>query len=175
MTQIFYREISSPIGSLTLASTEKGICAMKFGSTSKNLETLQHWWKKYDPSVTWKESNSGGWLSQGSRELNEYFSAERMCFEVPLDLQGTVFQKLVWEQLLLIPYGETMSYKNIAVNMGVPKSVRAVGGANNRNPLPIIVPCHRVIGTNKSLVGYAGGLKNKEMLLELEGALQKLS
>lgn len=106
-----------------------------------------------------------------TRQLNEYFNGDRRQFDLPIDLCGTSFQKLVWQQLQTIPYGEVRSYKDVAQAMGAPKAVRAVGGANNRNPVSIIVPCHRVVGSNGSLVGYGGGLEVKEYLLRLEGAL----
>lgn len=101
-------------------------------------------------------------------QLSEYFRGERRQFDLPLNPRGTVFQKQVWEALLEIPYGETRSYKQIAEAIGNPKAVRAVGMANNRNPLLIVVPCHRVIGANGKLVGYGAGLDKKEFLLRLE-------
>ncbi|MNP45229.1 Methylated-DNA--protein-cysteine methyltransferase [compost metagenome] len=107
-------------------------------------------------------------LSTASQQLKEYFAGERRQFDLRLDLQGSEFQRKVWNALLTIPYVETASYKDIAEMIGQPKAVRAVGGANNKNPIPIIVPCHRVIGSNGSLVGYGGGLSIKESLLSLE-------
>ncbi len=101
-------------------------------------------------------------------ELNEYFEKRRKEFSIPLRFYGTEFQKKVWNALLEIPYGEKRSYKDIAIIVNNPKGSRAVGMANNKNPLPIVVPCHRVIGSNKKLVGYAGGLDKKVFLLELE-------
>ena len=105
---------------------------------------------------------------QAIRELNEYFAGERMEFSLPLQPSGTEFQKKVWLALREIPYGETRSYGQIAQAVGNPKACRAVGMANNRNPISIVVPCHRVIGANGSLTGYGGGLPIKEQLLELE-------
>ena len=102
------------------------------------------------------------------RQLNEYFRGERKKFDLPLALCGTPFQLKVWEALQTIPYGETRSYKEIAIQVGSPKGCRAVGMANNKNPIPIIIPCHRVVGGNGKLVGYAGGLDKKEYLLEVE-------
>ena len=101
-------------------------------------------------------------------ELKEYFEGGRKVFDIPIKLNGTDFQKKVWEELLKIPYGETKSYLDIAKSIGNPKACRAVGMANNKNKIIIIVPCHRVIGSNKKLVGYAGGLDVKEKLLNLE-------
>lgn len=109
-------------------------------------------------------------LLSAKKQLEEYFAAIRKNFDLPLKLKGTPFQLLVWEQLKQIPYGETRSYGEIAKAIGNPKASRAVGGANNKNPIGIIVPCHRVIGANGKLVGYAGGLDVKEKLLMLEKA-----
>ena len=101
-------------------------------------------------------------------ELKEYFEGGRKVFDIPIKLNGTDFQKKVWEELLKIPYGETKSYLDIAKSIGNPKACRAVGGAYNKNPIMIIVPCHRVIGKNGDLVGYAGGIEVKQKLLDLE-------
>ena len=101
-------------------------------------------------------------------QLQEYFAGKRKTFDLPLELIGTDFQKKVWTALSEIPYGETRSYKDIAERIGQPKACRAVGGANNKNPISIIIPCHRVIGADSRLVGYGGGLDNKKLLLELE-------
>lgn len=105
---------------------------------------------------------------EAARQLEEYFQGKRKTFKLPLKLKGTEFQKLVWDALLTIPYGETRSYSEIACQIGRPKASRAVGMANHRNPVAIVVPCHRVIGKNGSLTGYAGGLDKKERLLDLE-------
>lgn len=103
------------------------------------------------------------------KQLVEYFNGERREFDIDLDIIGTEFQQRVWQALMKIPYGETVSYKDIAIAVGNPKALRAVGMANNKNKIPIIIPCHRVIGTNGKLVGYGGGLPVKEKLLKLEG------
>lgn len=105
---------------------------------------------------------------QAAHQLSEYFSGTRQTFNLPLDPQGTLFQKKVWQALLTIPYGETRYYKQIANQIGCPKGARAIGMANNRNPIAIVIPCHRVIGKQGSLVGYAGGLALKEQLLNIE-------
>ena len=105
------------------------------------------------------------------QQINEYLQGTRKTFDLPFQLNGTDFQKSVWNALCQIPYGETRSYQQIADTIGNPKAVRAVGMANNKNPLPIIIPCHRVIGKNGKLVGYAGGIEIKTKLLELEGVL----
>lgn len=107
-------------------------------------------------------------LAKAAKQLEEYLSGKRMIFDFPLNPKGTEFQKKVWEVLKTIPYGETWSYKQVAVALGKPTASRAVGMANNRNPIMIVVPCHRVVGSNGDLVGYAGGLDLKAMLLKLE-------
>ncbi|EHJ00261.1 methylated-DNA/protein-cysteine methyltransferase [Clostridium sp. DL-VIII] len=107
-------------------------------------------------------------LKKANEELQEYFSGKRKVFDLPLVMEGTEFQKMVWKALSEIPYGTTCSYKDIALKIGNEKASRAVGMANNKNPIPIIVPCHRVVGTNGKLVGYAGGLDVKQKLLEIE-------
>ena len=110
-------------------------------------------------------------INEAYRQLSEYLLGERKRFDLPLKPQGTVFQQQVWKALCDIPYGETRSYKQIAEAIGNPKAVRAVGMANNRNPLLIVVPCHRVIGANGKLVGYGAGIDKKEFLLKLEKSL----
>lgn len=107
-------------------------------------------------------------LSMATIQLDEYFQGKRTTFSLPFKLTGTPFQLAVWKELQNIPYGQTTSYKEIAQKINKPKAYRAVGIANNKNPLPIIIPCHRVIGSNGKLIGYAGGLKLKNYLLELE-------
>jgi len=116
-----------------------------------------------------KESGKPSALSElAASQLTEYFSGKRKDFDLPLEPQGTEFRKKVWSALTEIPYGETRSYKDIAERIGNPKACRAVGGANNKNPISIIIPCHRVVGADGSLVGYGGGLDKKTMLLDLE-------
>lgn len=107
-------------------------------------------------------------LKEAAKQINEYFSGNRKSFELPISPSGTEFQKSVWNALQAIPFGETRSYKEIAIAVGNEKACRAVGMANNKNPISLIIPCHRVIGTNGKLVGYAGGLKVKEYLLNME-------
>ncbi len=107
-------------------------------------------------------------IKQAAQELQEYFEGKRQVFEMPLNLKGTEFQKSVWRALIEIPYGQIQTYKDIAIKVGSPKGFRAVGLANNRNPIVIVVPCHRVVGSSGSLTGYGGGLPVKEYLIELE-------
>jgi methylated-DNA-[protein]-cysteine S-methyltransferase len=127
--------------------------------------------KYYPPSdATEKETPL---IRSAKEQLIEYFAGKRQAFELPLRMKGTAFQQKVWSELQNIPYGETISYKRLAQKTGNAKACRAVGMANNKNPVAIIVPCHRVIGSNGKLVGYAGGLTVKQSLLELEAAQQK--
>lgn len=112
-------------------------------------------------------------LLQAEQQLKEYLAGNRKQFDLPLDLQGTAFQRKVWQELLNIPYGTTRTYKEIAERIGIPKAARAVGMANHNNPIPIFVPCHRVIGANGKLVGYAYGVEMKKKLLELERNVER--
>ena len=122
-------------------------------------------------STVGDRNDSNPFLVETARQLNAYFAGKLRIFDLKLDMRGTPFQMRVWEELLKIPYGETRSYQQIAVATGTPKAVRAVGAANGANPVPIVVPCHRVIGSNGKLTGFGGGLPLKKRLLELEGAL----
>jgi methylated-DNA-[protein]-cysteine S-methyltransferase len=140
---------------LRLVAGVSGIRAIEFGLT---------------PSVAGKRNDANELLVEAARQLRAYFARELREFQLPLDMQGTDFQKRVWRQVAAIPYGETRSYLQIAQALGSPRAVRAVGAANGANPVPIVVPCHRVIGANGKLVGYGGGLALKQRLLELEGA-----
>jgi methylated-DNA-[protein]-cysteine S-methyltransferase len=164
--RVVFGTMPSPIGPLTIACTDKGVCAIEFGKDEKAILTLQFWCRRWLHTDRVEQDQEA--LQEAIRQLNEYFDGHRTNFDLPLDLYGTPFQRMVWDQLLLIPYGETRSYKDIAFAIKSPKSVRAVGGANHHNPVPIIIPCHRVVGTNGALVGYGGGLSIKEALLDLE-------
>jgi methylated-DNA-[protein]-cysteine S-methyltransferase len=167
--ELGYTTMDSPIGPLLLASTEEGLCFIEFGEEEKAVTSLQRWSRKTlgVTPVRIEQCNE-----MAKKQLFEYFQGSRKRFDVPIVLYGTPFQKAVWTELTRIPYGETRSYKDIALAIGAAKAVRAIGGANNRNPIPIIVPCHRVIGSNGALVGYGGGLSIKEHLLKLEGFLE---
>ena len=145
----------SPVGDLVVESQDGKITTVNF---SKEARQQEH----NTPAV-----------EQCVSELDEYFFAGRKFFTIELELRGTEFQKKVWNELLNIPYGSTLSYESLAVRIGNIKSIRAVGLANGQNPIAIIVPCHRVIGKNGELIGYGGGLENKEWLLYHEGALLK--
>ena len=143
----------TPIGRLAIAETEGAVSHLRFDGAAP----LPGYEAKETPAIR-----------QAGEQLLAYFSGTRSTFDFPLHLQGTPFQKAAWTALQAIPFGETRSYKDIAVQLGNPKAVRAVGMANNRNLIPIFIPCHRVIGTNGSLTGYAGGLEAKQLLLDLE-------
>lgn len=170
---IYFSEMNSPIGLLTIGKTEKGICFIEFGSIKKTCSSIDNWLKKKLMNVELEESHEE--LLPAIQQLEEYFRKERTQFDLPLDLLGTKFQSMVWSRVKEIPYGSTKSYKQIAMEIGAPKAVRAIGGANNQNPVPIIIPCHRVIGSNGAMVGYGGGLDKKEYLLTLEGSIEKIS
>lgn len=165
---VFYTTMSSPIGPLIIARSDAGICYLGFGDSSKALIALKLWCQRWLQQDTVTFSENDDLLNQAVTELHEYFSGSRKSFTVPIDLHGTPFQLMVWQELLKIPYGETRSYKDIAFAISAPKAVRAIGGANHNNPVSILVPCHRVIGTNGALVGYGGGLSIKEYLLNHE-------
>lgn len=141
----------SPIGSLRIFANAHGLKKIEFADSKSH-----------------SNDNANPVLKEAVKQLDEYFQAKRTDFELPLDPEGTLFQKSVWDKLRLIPFGATCSYQQIANTIEKPKAARAVGQANNRNPLPIVIPCHRVIGSNDSLVGYAGGLTTKKWLLEHE-------
>ena len=154
-----YKTMKSPVGELTLVARDKSLAAIL--------------WESDDPgrirSDTVSENKNHPVLLETERQLNEYFSGRRKSFSLPLDFIGTEFQKKVWAALLTIPFGETRSYAQIAKQIGNPKAVRAVGAANGKNPICIVAPCHRVIGSTGKLIGFAGGLENKARLLALEG------
>lgn len=169
MTVLSFREIESSIGELVLSRTESGICGLAFGKAADVVPALSQWALKHLGDFSIQPDSHG--LDEAARQLDEYFEGRRRTFELPLDLRGTLFQQKVWLSLTRIPYGEVRSYKQVAEDIGSPKAVRAVGGANNRNPIAIIVPCHRVIGADGAMVGYGGGLPIKQRLLRHEGFL----
>ncbi|ANF98647.1 [Fe-S]-binding protein [Paenibacillus bovis] len=168
---LYYAEMESPVGPVTLLQSAYGLCHLEFKTYSEAQSGLSTWSRRWYGEHEIVHSPTQ--LGQAIDQLNEYFAGERQAFDLQLDLQGTAFQRQVWQALQVIPYGEVVSYKWIAVHIGSPSAVRAVGGANNRNPVSIIVPCHRVIGMNGQMVGYGGGLDRKELLLELEGYLRQ--
>ncbi|MDE2429216.1 MAG: methylated-DNA--[protein]-cysteine S-methyltransferase [Burkholderiales bacterium] len=156
-----YTYLSTPVGRLLLAASEQGLAGVYF-------EEHQH----FKGSTGWQQEASHPVLIAASEQLNAYFAGQRRVFDVPLDLSaGTAFQQAVWRALLTIPFGQTESYAGLAKMLRNPQAVRAVGAANGRNPVSIIVPCHRVIASNGALTGYAGGIANKQRLLQLEAEL----
>jgi len=171
MIHVYAREVGSPIGPLVLTATEIGICGIEFGTWVDSLPSLEKWCRKTcgEFQLLLAPQGVSPHLDKAEQQLEAYFRGDSRLFDLDLDLRGTSFQVGVWQALTRIPYGETRSYKDIAGQVGSPKAVRAVGGANNRNPIPIIVPCHRVIGAGGQLVGYGGGLSIKTFLLQHEG------
>ncbi|MEX5558237.1 methylated-DNA--[protein]-cysteine S-methyltransferase [Pseudomonas rhodesiae] len=157
-----YKLMPSPVGVLTLVARDDKLAAILWETERANRVRLGQL----------NEANDSPVLLETERQLTEYFAGRRNRFELELDFTGTVFQKLVWQALLTIPFGETRSYSEIAQQIGNPKAVRAVGAANGRNPISIIAPCHRVIGASGGLTGFAGGLQAKQYLLALEGTGQ---
>ncbi len=148
--------IDSPIGPLTLIGDDGVLCGLY-------MQTRRH-----PPAADALGEHVHGTLAQATEQLGEYFAGERERFTLPLAPHGTPFQLTVWDRLRAIPYSRTCSYADVAAQLGRPSAVRAVAAANGRNPISIIVPCHRVIGSDGSLVGYGGGLARKEFLLRLE-------
>lgn len=153
---ISYTEMESPIGKLRLAGNEKGLRQLSFVSGQHTRAVAKEWVRDEKP------------FKEATRQLRAYFRGELKEFDLALEMQGTDFQKSVWNELRKIPYGETRSYGQVAKRIGNPKAMRAVGAANGQNPIAIIVPCHRVIGSSGSLTGFGGGMDCKKRLLELE-------
>ena len=160
--QLVYLVHPSPLGPLTLVSSPTGICGIYF-----------HDQRHFKGTSDWQKVTRHPQLDLAATQLDEYFAGQRTEFDVPLDLRisGTAFQQQVWTELLNIRFGKTSSYGRHAELIARPKAVRAVGGAIGRNPISIVVPCHRVLGSSGALTGYDGGLDRKKFLLELEGVL----
>ena len=154
--------VDSPVGLLRLAADDGGLRLIEFPDPRHPV----------DAGDDWKEGDNA-LLAMTRAQLGEYFAGRRRAFDLPLAPEGTDFQRSVWMALRAIPYGVTISYRALAERIGRPSAMRAVGAANGRNPLPIVVPCHRVIGADGSLTGFGGGLPTKRFLLELEGALPR--
>jgi O-6-methylguanine DNA methyltransferase len=163
METLFYFRAPSPVGPLFLAASTKGLVRLEFEARVQKLNANTTQLRESKPA-----------LAPYLRELNDYFAGKRREFCLPLDLRGTGFQLACWHSLLEIPYGETRSYRDIAQAIGHPHAYRAVGMSNNRNPIAIVVPCHRVIAASGSLCGYGGGLDIKRKLLDLEQASLRL-
>jgi methylated-DNA-[protein]-cysteine S-methyltransferase len=154
-----HKRMQSPVGRLTLVASDKGLAAILWENDRPGRVPLSIGGEENDHPV----------LVEAERQLGEYFAGRRKQFTLPLDLSGTAFQRKVWTALLTIPFGETRSYAQIARQIGTPGAARAVGAANQRNPVSIVAPCHRVVGSDGALTGFAGGLDVKENLLAFEG------
>lgn len=159
MSKIWYAEMKSPLGVLLLESDGEALTRIRLPD------------EDYEVDRTIERVRKPAMFKEAAAQLGAYFRGERTTFDLPLAPGGTPFQNDVWNELQKIPHGETISYGQLAERVGRPGSHRAVGAANGRNPLPIVIPCHRVIGSNGKLTGYAGGIEAKRTLLELEGAL----
>ena len=157
-----FTTMESPVGPLLLAADDGGLCYISFAGKKRAVRPERAWTENAKP------------FAEVIRQLRAYFRGELQEFDLPLNMRGTPFQLRVWEGLREIPYGETTSYGKLARRIGEPDAVRAVGAANGSNPIPIIVPCHRVIGSDGSLTGYGGGLSIKEKLLALESRQLRL-
>jgi methylated-DNA-[protein]-cysteine S-methyltransferase len=155
-----YDLVDTPVGTLLVAATPRGICRIDF---TPDLDALA-------ASVGRRVLRSPSPLARAKQQLDEYFAGARRAFELDVDLRAAPFQEEVLRELARVPYGEVATYGDLARRIGRPRAARAVGGALNRNPVPIVLPCHRVVGAGGSLVGYAGGLDRKRALLALEGA-----
>lgn len=156
---IVFARIDSPVGPLLVATTDTGLHAIEFHAPRHAVPRGAGWHEGDHPLI-----------DAARRQLDEYFDKRRTTFDLPLAPRGTAFQRHVWQALATIPYGQTISYAELAARVERPTATRAVGAANGRNPLPIVLPCHRVIGADGSLTGFGGGLPTKRFLLELEGA-----
>ena len=156
--QLFFIYIDSPVGVLKLVANDISLIAVLWENETPNRVRLAELIENKQHPI----------LLETQKQLSEYFEGQRKIFDLPLNFEGTEFQQKVWQALLTIPFGETRSYKDIAEQIGNVKAVRAVGAANGKNPISIIAPCHRVVGANGKLVGFAGGLENKDVLLKLE-------
>ena len=162
---LHFKSIDSPIGRLKLVASDRGLVAILWANENpRRVRLTEQTEDAHHPILTKTES-----------QLAEYFSRKRMHFDLPLDPQGTPFQRAVWDALLAIPYGETRTYGQLAKQLGNPNATRAVGAANGRNPLSIVVPCHRVVGSTGKLTGFAGGLETKSHLLHLEAHTLRLT
>lgn len=157
----FFTTMPSPVGELTLVATIHGLRAVLWPDDEDRVKL---------PDAM-HEDPTCDVLVDAKRQIGEYFAGQRTSFDLPLDLRGTEFQRAAWMALADIPFGTTASYGEQAARIGRPTAVRAVGAANGRNPVSIVLPCHRVVGSNGSLTGFAGGLNSKRLLLQHEGAL----
>lgn len=171
METLYSTTFCSSVGPLFLAASGRGLVALEFDARLPGQQTIRPNPRDLRAESSIQFAESAVKLSRYTTDLEQYFSGHRRHFTFPLDLRGTDFQLACWQALLAIPYGETRTYADLARAVGRPQGFRAVGMANNRNPIAIVVPCHRVIASDGTLCGYGGGLDIKRKLLELEGAL----
>jgi len=158
-----YARFDSPLGPVVMVAEDDGLTHVDFVGA------------KYERPVApdWIEDPQAPALAACRRQLAEYFAGERTQFDLPLAPRGSTFQRRVWQEIARVPYGETITYAELARRSGAPGQARAAGAATGRNPIGVVVPCHRIVGSDGSLTGYAGGLERKRGLLELEGAIQR--
>jgi O-6-methylguanine DNA methyltransferase len=168
-TSVVVSRLHTKAGTLGAVITEKGLGFLLLPAHDFGL--CYNWVQRWEPDATVVESEDDSRVRQLHKELTEYFDGRVRTFSFPLDMRGTPFQLAVWHEVCNVGYGQVRSYREIAQAVGKPAAVRAVGAANGANPVPIIVPCHRIIGSNGKLVGYGGGLDMKRRLLEVEGAM----
>ena len=156
--ELYFARIGSPLGTMLLVAADDALAAVSFEG------------QRYQPEATgaWRPGADHPLLRAASAQLAEYFSGRRTCFDLPLMPAGTPFQRAVWSAIATVPFGRTIAYRELAVRTGRPRSVRAAGTATGRNPWSIVVPCHRIVGSDGTLTGYAGGLARKDALLQLE-------
>lgn len=166
---LFAHTFATPVGEVFAAVDEEGALVQLYFLGKHRAKEITDKLEEAGHSITWNARA----LSEVHRQINEYFARRRKIFEIRLRLLGTVFQMRVWSELLQIPYGQTRSYGELAARIGQPRASRAVGRANATNPVSLIVPCHRVIGADRGLTGYGGGIDIKKKLLILEGAFSK--
>lgn len=165
---IYYSSIETPLGAMLVCTDNKGIITLNFVEKTQLLQIIKDLEKQFGKII---ENPSHPYILLIKKELELYFSGQLKEFSVPIHFIGTEFQKAVWESLMNIPYGTTISYKQQAEQMNAPKAIRAIASANGKNNIAIVVPCHRVIGSDGSLIGYAGGIWRKEFLLKLEKSI----
>lgn len=159
----YFHYYDSPLGQILLVANDVALTGLHFVG------------EKYYPAITtdWQQRSDANMIARASAQIDEYFAGQRKDFDLPVDPAGTPFQRDVWQALRNIPYGVTTNYGTLAQRLGKPKASRAVGAANGRNPISIVIPCHRVIGANGDLTGYAGGMARKESLLRMEANGQR--
>lgn len=165
MNQVFYKKITTPIGEIILVATDKGICWL--GGISR-FNQKKKWIQKVTNTQTLIEDNKYSLIMRAEAQLKEYFLEKLTTFTVPLDLHGTDFQRKVWSSIAKIPFGQTITYTNLAISVDNPQAIRAIGTICGQNPVILLIPCHRVIGSKGKLTGFVEGIEKKQFLLKLE-------